>query len=163
MTAFYHSVQNLLSSKLMFKTINTTYAELLFGILLYTGVKLGLRGGSNKRLKTLQNEDFRFSSPNNIKLIKVRRERQRSGMSHLWRGGGKRSAYRVLVRKPEGKYWENPSVDGRNKINLKRIQQESGLDWSGSEQSQVAGCCEYGNEPPFSIKGREILDSLGKR
>jgi len=32
------------------------------------------------------------------------------------------------------------------------------LDWSGSEQGQMAGCCECGNEPPFSIKNEEFLD-----
>jgi hypothetical protein len=25
----------------------------------------------------------------------------------------------------------------------------------------VAGCCEYGNEPSGSMKGREFLDQLG--
>ena len=58
MTAFYHSVQNLLSSKLMLKTINTIYAALQFCLLLCTAVKLGPRGGSNKRLKTLQMGSF---------------------------------------------------------------------------------------------------------
>jgi len=38
-----------------------------------TGVKLGLRGGSNKRLKTLQNGELLFSSPNITRVIKLRR------------------------------------------------------------------------------------------
>jgi hypothetical protein len=27
--------------------------------------------------------------------------------------------------------------------------------------SELAGCCEHGNEPSFSIKGGEFLDQLG--
>ena len=33
-----------------------------------------------------------------------------------------------------------------------------GLDWSGSEYGQVAGCCECGNEPLGSIKCGEFHD-----
>jgi hypothetical protein len=32
-----------------------------------------------------------------------------------------------------------------------------GLDSSGSGQGQVAGCCEYGNEPSGSMKGGTFL------
>ena len=35
-----------------------------------------------------------------------------------------------------------------------------GLDLSGSGQGQVAGTCEYGNEPSGSIKCGEFLDWL---
>jgi hypothetical protein len=34
------------------------------------------------------------------------------------------------------------------------------LDQSGSGQGQVAGCCEYGDEPSGSIKCRNFLSSL---
>jgi hypothetical protein len=34
---------------------------------------------------------------------------------------GKRSAYRVLLRHPEDKYLENPSVDRYKRIKFKRI------------------------------------------
>jgi hypothetical protein len=37
---------------------------------------------------------------------------------------------------------------------------EGGLDAPGSVQGPVAGCCEHGNEPSGSIKGREFLDKL---
>jgi len=30
------------------------------------------------------------------------------------------------------------------------------LDWYGSEQGQMAGCCDCGNEPPVSIKYGEF-------
>jgi hypothetical protein len=35
-----------------------------------------------------------------------------------------------------------------------------GLDWAGSGQRQLAGTCEYGNEPLGSIKRGEFLDWL---
>jgi len=31
---------------------------------------------------------------------------------------------------------------------------------SASEQEQVAGCCEYGNEPPGFTKDQDFLDCL---
>jgi len=33
-----------------------------------------------------------------------------------------------------------------------------GLDLSGTVQELVADCCECGNEPLSSVKGREFLD-----
>jgi len=71
----------------MFKTINTiyTYAELQFCLLFYTGVKLGLREGSNKRLKTLQNEELLFSSPN---IISDQIEENYKGQASGTYGGG---------------------------------------------------------------------------
>jgi len=33
-----------------------------------------------------------------------------------------------------------------------------GLDWSGSAWGQVAGTCEYGNEPSGSVKYGESFD-----
>jgi hypothetical protein len=35
-----------------------------------------------------------------------------------------------------------------------------GLDSCGSEYGPVAACCEHGNEPSDSIKGRKFLDYL---
>ena len=42
---------------------------------------------------------------------------------------------------------------------------EHGLDWSGSQQGQVVGFCESGNEPSSSIICRKLLEwlSLSKR
>jgi hypothetical protein len=88
MTAFYHSVQNTLSSKLMFKTINTIYAEIQFFTSFYTGVKRGLRGISNERLKTLQNEELLLSSPNITRVIKLRRMTKARHVARTGGGGG---------------------------------------------------------------------------
>jgi len=41
---------------------------------------------------------------------------------------------------------------------LEKLVGRCGLDSSGSGYGPVAGCCEYGNEPPGSIKGGEFLD-----
>jgi hypothetical protein len=35
---------------------------------------------------------------------------------------------------------------------------EHGLDWYGSVQGQVVGCCECGNEPSGSIKCGEFVN-----
>ena len=71
---------------------------------------------------------------------------------------GERSAYRVLVGKPEGK---KPS--GRPKQrwedNIKLDIQEVGCGGHGlARQGQVAGTCEWGNERSGSIKCGEFLD-----
>jgi hypothetical protein len=62
-----------------------------------------------------------------------------------------------MVGKTEGKnHLEDPSVDGR--IILGGSSGSGtwvyGLDRSGSGQGQVAGTCEYDNEPSGSIKMR---------
>jgi hypothetical protein len=42
----------------------------------------------------------------------------------------------VLVRKPEVKYLENPSIDGYNEINIKRIKQDR-VDWIDLAQNRA--------------------------
>ena len=60
----------------------------------------------------------------------------------------------------DGDHLKDPGVDGR--IILKRIfekwEGEHELDRSGSEEGQVEGCCECGNEPSGSIKWVEFLE-----
>jgi hypothetical protein len=62
----------------------------------------------------------------------------------------------------EGGCMEDRSVDGR--ILLKLLSKEyiwgggGAGDWSGSEQGQVAGCCEHGTETSGCIKCGEFLD-----
>jgi hypothetical protein len=61
-----------------------------------------------------------YSSPSIIRMIRSRR-----GAGHVAQMGGKRNAYRTLVRKPEGKrplgrpsrrWVDNTKIDQRDKI-----------------------------------------------
>jgi hypothetical protein len=84
-----------------------------------------------------------YSSPNIIRMIKSRRM---ISAGHVARMGKSRSAYRVLVGKPEERnHLEDPGVNRR--IILKWILREvgwgHGLYRSGSGEGQVAGS---GNE-----------------
>jgi len=71
--------------------------------------------------------------------------------------GEGRDVHRVLVGKPEGKRplgrhrrrWEDTI-----KMDLREV--EGGGDWM--ELAQMAGTCEYGDEPSGSIKCGEFLD-----
>ena len=76
--------------------------------------------------------------------------------------GKSRGVYRVLVGKPEGK---RPLGRPRRRCedNIKMNLQEVGwggygLDRVVSGLGQVAGTCEFGNEPSGSIKCVEFLD-----
>jgi hypothetical protein len=120
--ACYHSVQNLLSSRLLSKNLKIRIYKTLilpgcetWSLTLREGYRL--RVFENKVLRRifgpkrdevtgewrkLHNEDLRdlYSSPSIIRIIKSRRMR-RAG--HVARMGEKRNAYRLLVGKPEGK------------------------------------------------------------
>jgi hypothetical protein len=75
--------------------------------------------------------------------------------------GENRGVSRVLVGKPGGKRplgrprrrWED-----NIKIDLQEVGWGYGLNRSGSGQGQVAGTCEWGNEPSGPIKCGEFLD-----
>jgi hypothetical protein len=72
-------------------------------------------------------------------------------VGHVAHMGELTIAYKILVRKPQGKRptrrWEDNTGMGR-----------CGLDSSGSGHGPVAGSCEHGNEPSGSIiKGGEFL------
>jgi hypothetical protein len=74
--------------------------------------------------------------------------------------GEKRGAYRISVRRPEGR---RPLGRPRHRWedNIKMDLQEIiwGTDWIELAQDrQVAGCCECGNAPSGSIKCGEFLD-----
>jgi hypothetical protein len=56
---------------------------------------------------------------------------------------------------------EDPGIDGRIILKwiFKRV--DEGTDWIGLAQDrEVAGSCEYGDEPLGSVKCREFLESL---
>jgi hypothetical protein len=75
--------------------------------------------------------------------------------------GEMRNAYRVLVRKPEGRSrFRRPGHKWKDniKMDLRKLGLDCGLDSSGSGQGPVAGSCEHSNEPSGFVKGKEFLD-----
>ena len=72
--------------------------------------------------------------------------------------GGRRGEYRILVEKPEG---NRPSGRPRRRWedNIKMNHQEVGCGaWTGSEEGQVEGTCDFDNEPSVSVKCGGFLD-----
>jgi hypothetical protein len=56
---------------------------------------------------------------------------------------------------------ETSGIDGSIMLKLIFRKWDEGMDWRDvSEQEHVAGSCECGNEPSFSIKRGEYLDWL---
>jgi hypothetical protein len=113
-------------------------------------------------LRKLHNEKFNnwYSLPKMIRMIKSRWVRW---VEHATCMREKRNAYRVLVGKQERKRplerrrcrWED-----NIKINLRETGW-GGMDWIHLSQNRdVLGPCEHGNEPLDSIKCLEILERL---
>jgi hypothetical protein len=102
--------------------------------------------------RELHNEELHglYSSPSIVRVMKARRMRW---AGHVARMGEVRSAYNILVGRPEGRRplgrhrrrWED---------NIKMDLREIGFE------DVVAGSCEHGNEPSNSIKFGEFLDYL---
>jgi hypothetical protein len=121
--ACYHSVQNLLSSCLLYKNKVKIYKTLIFPVVLYGCETWSLTLREENRLRVSENRVFTrifgpkrdeetgwrklhneelhklYSSPSII-IIKSRRMRW---TGHVAPKGEKRNAYRTLVGKPEGK------------------------------------------------------------
>ena len=127
------------------------------------GRYLGLWGlwvvlrGEWRRLHNEELYDLYFS-PNIIQVIKWRKRRA----GNVARTREKTEVHQVLVLKPEGK---RPlgrlryRLEGNFKMDLNRSGVGGhGLDWSGSEQGQVAGLYECGNEVSGFIKRWEFHD-----
>ena len=124
--ACYHSAQNLLSSRLLFKNLKIKiYRTIIFPVVLYGCETLSLTLREERRLRVFENRVLRwicgpkrdevtgewtklhneelnnmYSSPNIVRVIKSRRMRW---ARHVARMGEKRGVYRVLVEKPEGR------------------------------------------------------------
>jgi hypothetical protein len=124
--ACYHSVQNLLSSRLLSKNVKTgIYETIILPVVLYGCESWPLTLREEHRLRVfenrvlrrifgpkrdevtgewrkLHNEELRdlYSSPSIMKIIRLRRMRW---MEHVARMGEKRNAYRLLVGKPDRK------------------------------------------------------------
>ena len=108
--ACYHSVQNLLSSKLLSKNLKIKiYRTVMLPVVLYgcetwsltLREERKLRVFENRVLRRLHNEELNdlYSSPNIVRVIKSRRMRW---AGHVARIGEERGVYSVLVEKPEG-------------------------------------------------------------
>jgi hypothetical protein len=123
--AYYYSVQNFLSSRLISKTLKIKiYKTVILLVVLYGCETWSLTLGEKHRLRVLENRVLRrifgpkreedrswrklhndelhslYSSPNIVRVIKSRRMRW---AGHVARIGAGRGVYRVLVRRPEGK------------------------------------------------------------
>jgi hypothetical protein len=122
----YHSVQNLLSSCLLSKNINIRiYKTIILPVVLYGRETWSLMLKEEHRLRVFENRVLRrifgpkrdevtgewrklhnkelhdlCSSPSIIRIIMLRKMRWDG---HVARMGEKRSAYRLLMGKPEGK------------------------------------------------------------
>src|SRR5215468_1396865 len=123
--ACYHSVQNLLSSRLLSKNTKIkVYRTIILPVILYGCETWSLTLREEQRLRVYENRVLRrifgpkrdevtewrrlhneelndlYSSPNIIQVIKSRRMRW---AGHVARMGEGRGAYRILVGRPEGR------------------------------------------------------------
>jgi len=170
--AYFHTVQNFLSSSLLSKNISTKiYRTVILSVVLYECETWSLTLRKECRLRVLRDEiteEWRklhneelndlYSSPNIFRVIKTRRMRW---AGHVTRMGKRRGVYRILVGRLEGitelgrprRRWEN---------NIKKVfssgMGKHGPDCSGSGYGQVASACECSNEPSGSTKCGELLD-----
>jgi hypothetical protein len=158
--ACYHSVQNLLSSRLPSKDIKIRideYKTIILPVVLYGCETWSLSLRKEQRLRVfenrvlrkifgprrdevagqwrkLQNEELHnlYSSPNIIRMIKSRRMRW---TWHVARMGEKKNAYRILMGKPEGK---RPQGRPRRRLedNIKMDLRDIG--WNGMDWIELA-------------------------
>jgi len=124
--ACYHSVQNLLSSRLLSKNLKIkTYRTTILSVVLYRCETSSLILRKERRLRVFENRVLRqlfgpkrdevtgecrelhyeelndlYSLPNIVRVVKSRRMKW---AGHVARMGEDRSVHRVLVGKPEGK------------------------------------------------------------
>jgi len=134
--ACYHSVQNLLSSRLLYKNLKIKiYRTIILPVVLYGCETWSLTLREERKLRVFENMVLRrisgprmdevtgkwrrlhneelndlYSSPNIVRVIKSRRM---GWTGHVARMGEERGVYRVLVGKTEGNsHWGDLGVDG---------------------------------------------------
>ena len=156
--ACYHSVQNILSSRLLYKNLKIKiYRTIILPVVLYGCETWSLTLREERKLRVLENMVLRrifgprrdevtgewrrlhneeindlYSSTNIVRVTKSRRMRWAGYVAHV---GEKRRVYRVLVGKPEGR---KPLGRPRRRWedNIRMDLQEVGcryigLDWAG--------------------------------
>ena len=159
--ASYHSVQNLLSSRLLSKSFKIKiYRTVILPVVLYESETWSLTLREERKLRLFENRVLRkifgprrdevtgewrrlhneelndlYSSPNIVRVIKSRRMRW---AGHVARMGEERGVYRVLVGKPEGR---RPLGRPRRRWvdNIRMDLQEVGcgyMDWFGLDQDR---------------------------
>jgi len=160
--ACYHSMQNLLSSRLLSKNLKMKiYRTLILPVVLYGCETWSLTLREKRKLwvfentvlrrifgprsnevtgewRRLHNEELNdlYSSPNIVRVIKSRRMRW---AGHVARMGEEKGVYRVFVGKPEGR---RPLGRPRRRWvdNIRMDLQEVGcgyMDWIGLSQDRV--------------------------
>jgi hypothetical protein len=89
---WYHSVQNLLSSRLLSKSIKIRiYKIIIFPVVLYGCETWSLTLREEHRLRVFEN------------MVRVIKSRKMRWVGHVARMREKRNVHRILVGKPEGK------------------------------------------------------------
>jgi len=182
--ACYHSVQNLLSSRLLSKNLKVKiYRTINLPVVLYGHETWSLTLREERKLRVFENMVLRrifgptwdevtgewrrlhneelndlYSSPNIVWVIKSRRMRWAGHVAHM---GEERGVYRVFLGKQEGR---RPLGRLRHRWvdNIRLDLQEVGcgyMDWIELAQDRDRWrTLECGNEPSGSMKCGEFLD-----
>ena len=157
--ACYHSLQNLLSSRLLSKNLKIKiYRIVILQVVLYGCETWSLTLREERKLRVFENMVLRrifeprrdkvtewrilhnkelndlYSSPNNVRVIKSRRMRW---AGHVARMGDERGMCRVLVgNQREGDHWGDLGIDGW--IILGHLQEVGCgyMDWIGLAQDR---------------------------
>ena len=178
--ACYYSLEKILSSRLLCKKLKVnTYKTIILPVVLYGCETWSLTLREEHRLRVFEIKVLRkifgakkdeitgewrklhnalYSSPNVIRSLKSRRLRW---AGHTARMEQSRNAYRLLVRKPEGKRplgrprrrWED---------NIKMDLREVGCDpeewiYLAEDRDQWERLCKGGNEPPGYLKANYLV------
>jgi hypothetical protein len=169
--ACYHSVQNLMSSRLLSKNVKIRiYRTIILPVVLYGCEAWSLILREKHKLRVFENRVLRIFGPKLDEVMrgwkKVRNEESRRmrWAGHVPQMREKRNVHKLLLGKPEGKRpLRRPRHGWRDDIKMDLLRDRigwCGLDWSGSGLVQVESSCECSNEPSSSIKCWETTEWL---